>query len=114
MAKLRRQKSKDALRVFKKYEDEIEDVEGFQKDLISLVKEVQNDTELSLMRGEVRHLGEKHMLLSNLYSAISLCSRPVHREASFTMVKQSLDKYLGITVEKLPTKRRRRRLLLKD
>lgn len=74
-------------------------------------KEVADETELALMRGEARHLGEKHMLLSCVYSAISMTSRPIQRETSYRIFKQALDKYLGIQL-KAPSRKRKRRKLL--
>lgn len=75
------------------------------------IREAQDEAELAMMRGEVRHLGEHHMLLTCVYTAISLTSRPVQREAAFKEFKQALDRYLGIELQEPAQKRRRRRLL---
>ncbi len=78
----------------------------------NLIWEIQNETELAMLRGEVKHLGEKHMLLSSVYSALSMCLRPVQREESFLEFKRALDTYLGIKPSKPSSKRQRRKLLL--
>jgi hypothetical protein len=83
----------------------------FEKDLDDLIRTVQNETELAMLRGETRHLGEKHMLLTCVYSALSMSLRPVQREASFTEFKQALDIYLDIKLPKRTGKRLRRKLL---
>lgn len=83
----------------------------FEKDLKDLIRAVQDETELALMRGATPHLGEKHMLLSAIYSALSLCCRPVHREAAYTTARDALDKYLGVELKPLTTARPRRKLL---
>ena len=83
----------------------------FLKVVDNLIRVVQNDTELALMRGRHGHLGEKHMLLSDLLCALSLCHRPIQREAAYSIIKSSLDRYLGIELPGLPTKRPRRKLL---
>lgn len=83
----------------------------FTKRVDDLIRAVQDETELALMRGETRHLGEKHMLVNSIYQALSLCLRPVHREAAFTIAKDALDKYLATAFPDAPKKRPRRKLL---
>ena len=87
------------------------DVVGFQKAVDALVWEVQDETELALMHGHTRHLGMKHMLLSSVYTALSMSLRPVQREASFEEFKRALSIYLGIKLKRRSGKRRRRKLL---
>jgi len=91
-----------------RYEDR---AERFKKAVDTLIREVQNETELALMRGETRHLGEKHMLITSIYQALSLCCRPVHREAAFAIVKEALDTYLATAFPDPPKRRQRRNLL---
>ena len=79
--------------------------------ITELIREVNDAAELALMRGRHRHLGEMHMLLSDLLSALSLCHRPIQREAAYSIVKDSLNRYLGIELPPLPAKRPRRKLL---
>lgn len=88
------------------------DLQEFTETVDNLIWEIQNETELAMMRGETRHLGEKHMLLSSVYTALSMFQRPVQREASFLEFKQALDRYLGIQLSKPSSKRQRRKLLL--
>lgn len=111
MSALKTQQAIDAAHVVQEYAQEVENEQQFMTDVAMLVLAAMDEGELRLMRGETRHLGEKHMLLSSIYNAISLTSRPVQREASYQMVKEALDKYLNITIGKRPRKRRRRKLL---
>lgn len=114
MAKLTSPKAVEAWEKMMQWSEEMQyqdEVPMFLKDVDALIREVQNETELALMRGETRHLGEKHMLLTALYQALALCSRPIQREAAFTIVKEGLDKYLGVGFPGQRGKRPRRSLL---
>lgn len=113
MSRLRSDETKRLARIVQTYAKHlsVSNKEKFIYDVANLIRSVQDETELALMRGEVRHLGEKHMLVTAIYCALSLCSRPVQREASFMIVKDALDKYLGIPMKPLTGKRIRRKLL---
>lgn len=93
------------------FDSEMDSGIQFEKDIDSLIREVQDDTELALMRGKVRHLGEPHMLLSALTSAVGLCHRPVHRIAMETQITEALEKYLGLKFRSPGAGRTRRKLL---
>ncbi len=111
MAKLKTLKAVAAWEKVMSFDPEQDSGRQFETDVDNLIREVQNETELALMRRETGHLGEKHMLLSTLYQSLALCTRPVQREAAFTIVKAALDKYLAIGFPSRPGKRPRRELL---
>ncbi len=103
---------------FKFCEGRAPQVKQHDKYVSDLIRAVKNDAELALMRGRTSHLGEKHMLLSAIYSSLSQCHRPLQRETAYQIASKALDKYLGIELPplKLPIrgrkkKRTRRKLL---
>lgn len=86
----------------------------FLEKLFVTVLSAKLQAELALMRGDNVVLSEKSLLLEHLYMAISQTNRPVHREIAYNIVKQALDKYLGIPFPRPKGKRRRRKLLHAD
>lgn len=111
MPKLKLKQTKRAAKKVQEYAMEVADEDQFMADIAVLIREVQHETELRILRGETTHLGNKHMLLSKVYCALSLCSRPAHREAAYLEFRDAFDEYLGVDVSRKKLKRPRRQLL---
>lgn len=82
----------------------------FQKAVDDLIRAVQDETELALMKGKVRFLSEPYMLYHALEFVVGMERRPLHRAAAIKQIQEALHKYLGLDFTPQP-KRKRRKLL---
>lgn len=78
-----------------------------------LIRSVADETELQMMKGKVRHLGEPFMLYNTLVFVVGMERHPLKRAAAITSIQKALKQYLGLDFKPKPTKvkRKRRKLL---
>lgn len=111
MAKLKTERAKKAARFVQEYANELTDPAAFLDDVTHLIRAVQEDTELALMRGKVEFLGEPYMLYRALEDCVGMERRPIHRAAKIAVIRKSLNHYLGLNYNPDRKKRKRRKLL---
>lgn len=90
-------------------ENEADRVE-FEETLNNLIRTVQDEIELALMKGKIRFMGEPYMLYQALEFVVGMERRPLHRDAAIKQIQDALHKYLGLDFTPQP-KRKRRKLL---
>jgi hypothetical protein len=111
VATLDSMRAQKAARKVQVYAEELLDDVQFMEDVTELILAVQDDTELALMHGNVRFLGEPYMLYRALESVVGQERRPVHRAAAITAISDALSKYLGLKFTPGMKKRKRKELL---
>ena len=78
-----------------------------------IVRAAMDEAELTMMKGQVRFLGEPFMLYNSLVFVVGMERHPVKRAASIAAIQKALKQYLGLDFVPDPAKfkRKRRKLL---